>query len=639
MLLSLSKLKKSFGERVLFDDVSFSVGENDKIGLVGANGCGKTTLFKIILGQETYSGELHKNKSLSIGYLQQQTGANSDLSVLGEVMTVFKRLSDIEHELSKIDGELSESGVTGINSLISRQHDLREEYQRSGGYTYKSRARAALLGLGFTEPELSAKLKNLSGGQKTRVFLCKVLLSESTLLMLDEPTNHLDLESVAWLEGFLKNYCGAAIIISHDRYFLDRITDKTLEISAQTLGVYEGNYTKHLLIKEEREKVITRQYENTNKEIERLEAVITEQRRWNKEKSVKRAESKQKAVDKLKESLVAPTQKEHTIKFSYKTQALGGTDVLMCDNISMSFGEKELLKGVDIHITRGEKVFLTGANGCGKTTLFKIIYGTLSPKTGTVRIGAGVKVGYYDQAQDDLCSYKTAFEEVSDAYPDFTQTQIRNALASFLFTGDDAFKVIGNLSGGERARILLLKLMLSGANFLLLDEPTNHLDIASREMLEKALSEYDGTILAVSHDRYFMNKLSSRILHLSDKSVKSYHGNYDYFCEKRDVNECIKENTPALKPEEKSGAADYRLKKEWERKKRQLLLVAENCEKEILELEAQKSELVELLLLPENVADYIKLSSISAEIESIGKHLLKLYDNWSEADEELSRMQ
>ena len=637
MLLSLSKINKSFSERVLFEDVSFSVAENDKIGLVGANGCGKTTLFKIILGETDFSGDIFKNKDIRIAHLEQQTNLKSDKTVLDEVLSVFEHLKKTEAELTEINSLLC-STSHDTDALIKKQHELNDYYEKSGGYTYKSRARAALLGLGFSEKDLSMNFNDLSGGQKTRVCLCKVLLEGADILMLDEPTNHLDLESSAWLEGFLKEQKCAVIIISHDRYFLDKVTNRTFEISNKLLTTYEGNYTRHIEIKREREKTLLRAYENTQKEIERLEAVITEQKRWNKEKSVKRAESKQKAVDKLKNGLVKPPEKEKTIRFEFGLKKESGNDVVIANNLSMSFSDNPLFENVNIHIRKGEKVFLTGANGSGKTTLFKIINGIYNQTSGELNLGAGVDIGYYDQTQGSLSGTKTVFEEIADSFPKKTQTEIRNALASFLFFGDDVFKTINTLSGGERTRVLLLKLMLSGANFLLLDEPTNHLDIASREMLEDALTNYTGTILAVSHDRYFMNKLAMRVLSMEEKSVVSYQGNSDYYAEKKAQQVKISTSDAGKTSAPKSKSAiSYKEKKEHEALVRKLKNTLLKTEQKINELEEKISDFEARLLSPEIASDYVKASELTEEIEKMNEALQCSYELWEETETALSK--
>lgn len=635
MLLSLSKISKSFSERVLFKDVSFSVAENDKIGLVGANGCGKTTLFKILLDEIDYQGDIFKNKDIRIAHLEQQTNLKSDKTVLEEVLSVFENLKQTEKELNEINLCLEET-PQNTDELIKRQQQLNDYYEKSGGYTYKSRAKAALLGLGFSENDLLLSFNSLSGGQKTRVCLSKVLLEGADLLMLDEPTNHLDLEASGWLENFLKEQKCAVIIISHDRYFLDKVTNRTFEISNESLETYEGNYTRHLEIKKEREKTLQRAYENTQKEIERLEAVITEQKRWNKEKSVKRAESKQKAVDKLKEGLIKPPAEEKTIRFEFGLKEESGNDVVSANGLSMSFPDKPLFENANIHIRKGEKVFLTGANGCGKTTLFKIINGIYEQTGGILKLGTNVDIGYYDQTQDSLSGTKTIFEEISDSFPKKTQTEIRNALASFLFFGDDVFKNIDTLSGGERARVLLLKLMLSGANFLLLDEPTNHLDIASREMLESALSQYNGTILAVSHDRYFMNKLSERILSMEEKNIISYQGNYDYFIEKK--SQLSQNNdTGSSKTAAKSEAAlSYKEKKEREALIRKLKNTLSKTEEKISLTEEKISNFESQLLSPEISSDYVKAAEYTEMIEKMNEELQSLYELWEETETALS---
>lgn len=637
MLLSLSKVEKSFSERILFKDVSFSVAENDKIGLVGSNGCGKTTLFKIILDEIDFSGNVYKNKDIRIAHLEQQTNLKSDKTVLEEVLSVFQHLKKTEDELFEINS-LLEGSPLNTDELIKKQQTLNDYYEKAGGYTYKSRARSALLGLGFSEEELSMNFNDLSGGQKTRVCLSKVLLEGADLLMLDEPTNHLDLEASRWLEGFLKEQKCAVLIISHDRYFLDQVTNRTFEISNETLTTYEGNYTRHLEIKKEREKTLKRAYENTQKEIERLEAVITEQRRWNKEKSVKRAESKQKAVDKLKEGLIKPPDEEKTIRFEFGLKRESGNDVVLANGLSMSFSASPLFENANLHIRKGEKVFLTGANGCGKTTLFKIINGIYEQTGGEIKLGSCVDIGYYDQTQGSLRETKTIFEEIADSFPKKTQTEIRNALAAFLFFGDDVFKTISTLSGGERARVLLLKLMLSGANFLLLDEPTNHLDIASREMLEDALLNYEGTVLAVSHDRYFMNKLAMRILSMEEKNVISYHGNFDYFLQKKSEKQHSQSNEGEKGAYKNEAALSYKEKKEREALIRKLKNSLLRTEHEINELEEKIKALETQLLSPEVSSDYVKAAELTEAIEKMNNELKALYELWEETEESLTEI-
>jgi len=625
-LLSLSKVNKYFGERCLFENVSFSVEDHDKIGLIGANGCGKTTLFKMILeGDNHDGGDIFLPKSTGVGYLEQHVGLNSDLTVYEEVLTVFSHLKDMEERMLELTGNI-EAGIGNAEENADRLHKLTEEYKEKDGYTYKNVARSSLIGLGFSEEDLEKPFSLLSGGQKTRVCLCKILLSGSNLLLLDEPTNHLDIASVEWLENFLANYKGAFIVISHDRYFLDKVTNKTFELEYQHLTAFDGNYSRYLKLKEENEKYIERRYENTMREIKRIEGIIEQQKRWNRERNIKTAEHKQKSVDRLKETLVIPKEELENIKPRFEIARTGANEVLDVKNLSKSFGENRLFSELNLLVRRGERVFLLGDNGCGKTTLFKILMDNETPDMGEIKIGASVDVGYFDQTQSTLDYSKTIFDEIADSFPELTITEVRNALAGFLFKADDAFKYISELSGGERARLMLLKLMLNRANFLLLDEPTNHLDIKSREMLEEALEKYQGTIFAISHDRYFINKLSSRILRINNKKLESYDGNYSYFLEKS-AKTPSEEKTSEVK-RVSSEKEDYLLKKKNAAEERKRKNRIEKLEAEIARVEECISQKEQELNLPENTSDYVKCAQISEEIENLNEKLLILYEEW-----------
>ncbi len=625
-LLSLSKVNKYFGERCLFENVSFSVEEHDKIGLIGANGTGKTTLFKMILeGECPDGGDVFLSKNISIGYLEQHVGINSELTVYEEVLTIFSHLRKIEEEILELTGNI-ESGIGDASENAEKLHRLTEEYREKDGYTYKNLVLASLLGLGFKKEDLEKPFSILSGGQKTRVSLCKILLSGSNLLFLDEPTNHLDIESVEWLEDFLINYKGAFIVISHDRYFLDRVTNKTYELEYQKLTAYDGNYSKYLSQKEENEKFKERQYENTMREIKRIEGIIEQQKRWNRERNIKTAESKQKSVDRLKETLVIPEEELDNIKPRFEILRSGGNEVLCVKNLTKFFDENVLFSNIDFLIRRGEKVFLLGNNGCGKTTLFKMILGNEKQDSGEIKIGTNVDIGYFDQTQSTIDYNKTLFDEIADSFTELTVTEIRNALAGFLFKADDAFKIISGLSGGEKARLMLLKLMLKRSNFLLLDEPTNHLDIKSREMLEDALINYPGTIFAISHDRYFINKLSDRIMRINNKKLESYSGNYSYFLEKSSKITSGEKITSEQKVS--SEKEDYLANKKIAAQERKRKNRAEKLEKEITEVEEKISQLEMELTLPENVSDYLKCSELSTEIDDLNEKVLILYEEW-----------
>lgn len=621
ILLNGSNIKKMFLDETLFEGVSFNVDSSDKIGFVGANGTGKTTLFKIIVDETDYdSGEIFKNKTAKIGYLEQYSCSSGDKTIMEEMLTAFEEVTAIEEELEDIRFDI-ENKNGDIDALVSRQTSLQEQFLELDGAYYKSKIKSALTGLGFLEEELGLKVSKLSGGQKTRVALAKILLSDANLLLLDEPTNHLDIDSVEWLEDFLKSYKGAFIVISHDRYFLDKVTNKTFELENNRLKSYNGNYSFYLAQKEIDKKTEERSYENTMSEIKRLEGIVEQQRRWNREKNIKTAESKQKVIDRLKKDLTAPAKSREEMYFKFRACAGGGQDVLTTEGLSMAFGGKGLFKNADMLIKKGEKVFLLGPNGCGKTTLLKIILGMYEPTGGSSKIGANIHIGYYDQVQENLSMDKTIIEEVYDAYPNLTQTEIRNALAVFLFRGEEVFKEINKLSGGERARVELVKLMLKRVNFLIMDEPTNHLDIESREALEAALEGYDGTMLMVSHDRYFINKLADRILYLTEDGFVSYSGNYDDFLAGRET---------AVTAEKKTAdkSLDYKEQKRIEAQKRKALNDLKKAETAIADLETAISEKEAELLKPEVAMDYVKAAEITEEMNSLNEQLENLMQEW-----------
>ncbi len=618
MLLNVSKLKKTFGEKVIFSEASFSVDDKDKIGFIGVNGAGKSTLIKIINGEMGYDGgDVFRNRDLKIGYLEQYTCNDSLKTVFDEVLTVFEKTVEMERELEDIRFEIENSNGD-VSELILRQQTLSERFSKANGYYYKSLIRSCLLGLGFSEIELTKPVRDLSGGQKTRVSLAKILLSDCNLLLLDEPTNHLDISSVEWLEDFLKNYKGAFIVISHDRYFLDRVTEKTFSLEHGRLYVGNGSYSEFLKQREIERLTEERNYVNTKKEIDRLYAVVEQQRRWNREKNIKTAESKLKVIDKLSENLIEPEKKDEELKFRFNALPGGGEETLLINGLTMGYDEI-LMKDVHLNIKKGDRMFLLGDNGCGKTTLLKLIVGK-ETKT-EIKIGANTEIGYYDQVQESLDTDKTVIDEVWDEYPKMTETQVRNALAAFLFKGEDVYKVINTLSGGERARVQLVKLILKPVNFLILDEPTNHLDIESRESLENALIGYDGTILAVSHDRYFINKLATRIANFENKNIVCYNGNYDYFLEKHTAKN-------VEKTEEKPKKSDYAEQKRLASEKRKRETKIKRCEEEIAQLESLIEELNSELM--EVGSDYERAGELSKEIDEKNKRLEELFIAWEE---------
>ena len=501
-VLDVQNLTLSFGADMLFKDVSFSIKDKEKVGLIGCNGAGKTSLFKLIIGEYTAdSGNCFVGKNVKLGYMQQHTCSENN-TVYNELVSVFSDLIDVEKQLDDVNKRLTDN-VGSLDENIALQDRLNDYYTNNGGLTYKSLTRSALIGLGFTENDFDMPTSKLSGGQRSKLILAKLLLSKADFLLLDEPTNHLDINAVEWLEGFLKDFSGACLIISHDRYFLDKITTKTIEIENKKSRCYEGNYSAFLVKKEAEQKAVEEKYENDMKEIARLEGIIEQQRQWNREKNIKTAESKEKVIERIKAQLVIPDSRVAKIRFDFSPNCVSGEEVLNVENLSKSFGDKVVFSNASFDVRRKEKVFLLGDNGCGKTTLLKILMKDYMPDSGRFKFGSMVQTGYFDQVQEKLDLNKTALDEVWSHFPAMTETAVRNALAAFLFKGDDVYKVLKDCSGGERARVALLKLMLGKFNFLLLDEPTNHLDAFSREELENTLLDYDGTLLIVSHDRYF----------------------------------------------------------------------------------------------------------------------------------------
>ena len=629
ILLNGTNLKKMFFDETLFSEVSFNISDKDKIGFVGINGAGKSTLFKIINGiSDSDEGEIFKNKLTKIGYLDQYTCIESENTIMEEMLDAYREVIDIERELEDIHYEI-ENKQGDIDALVKRQTALQDRFGELDGYRYKSIVKSTLVGLGFSEDDFDRRVDTLSGGQKTRVSLGKLLVSDSNLLLLDEPTNHLDIASVEWLESFLSNYKGAFVVISHDRYFLDRVTNRTFEMESGKLRTYNGSYSEYVKQREIEKKTEERNYINTQREIDRLNDIVEQQRRWNREKNIKTAESKQKVIDKLEKTLIKPVYDTEDIGFSFTSSEGGGNDVLITENLGMSFDGNEIFRNCDMHITKGEKVFLLGANGCGKTTIIKNIIGRYEPTEGTVKIGANIKIGYYDQIQENLSHDKDIFTEIHDEFPELNNTQIRNALAVFLFRGDDVFKEIKTLSGGERARVELTKLMLKPANFLLMDEPTNHLDIQSREALEKALSDYDGTMLMVSHDRYFINKLADRIIYMTSDGLKSFTGNYDEFLAKNTVTET--EEKVAEKPKN----LDYQEQKRIQAEKRKVLNRFNKVEELIEKLEVEVEEINSEMQKPELALDFTKLNELSKLAEDKNNEIMELMEEWEQLQTEI----
>ncbi len=630
--LSVRNLTMTFIERNLFTDVSFDVEERDKVGFIGANGVGKTTLFKILNGEiSPVSGTVTFSKNVRPGYMEQHACNNPRADVYHELLSVFDYLSDMETEISALAHQIdNKSG--NLDELVERQTMLIEQFERAGGLTYKSRTRSALLGLGFSENDFTMPVGNLSGGQRSKLCLAKLLLSQSNMLLLDEPTNHLDIDAIAWLEGFLRDFKGAMIIISHDRYFLDNVTNKTIELEHNRAMVYKGSYSEFVKKKESVNESLKNKYEHDLKEIKRIEGIVEQQKRWGQAHNFITAASKQKEADRIKDGLVAPESELETMRMHFESRCESGNDVLICKNLAKSFDNKQLFKNVDIHIRKGERVFIIGGNGCGKTTLFRILTGKTPMNSGEYDYGANVEIGYFDQMQQNLDLSKTALDEVWDTFPNMTQTEVRSALASFLFKGDEVFKPLSKMSGGERARVSLLKLMLKGSNFLLLDEPTNHLDASSREELEKTLLDYSGTMLIVSHDRYFINKIADRILLLTNNGVKEYLGNYDYYLERTTAEKSDSVPTENKKDKKEKTQNDYFLQKQKQSEERKRQTKLKKAEAEIERLDEEIAKTQELLSSEEVAADYEKLMELSKLLEDLQKQQEEQYEIWEELE-------
>lgn len=656
MLLACQNISKAYGTNQILSDVSFHIEAREKIAVVGINGCGKTTLLKVIMGEEAAdNGQVVISKEATVGYLSQHQDISFDNTVYDEMLETKKYIIDMEAKLRSLELEMKEYEGEKLEQIMNTYNKVQSEYDRLNGYAYKSEITGVLKGLGFSEADYNRHISTLSGGQKMRIALGRLLLIKPDIIILDEPTNHLDMLSTAWLETFLAAYDGSVIIVSHDRYFIDKIATKIVEIDNTKATIYHGNYSYYAKKRTEIRASLMKAYLNQQQEIKHQEEVITKLKQFNREKSIKRAESREKMLAKI-DVLEKPVEVASEMRLALTPSVESGNDVLTIRELSKSFGSHNLFSSLDMDIKRGERVSLIGGNGTGKTTILKIINRVVPKDGGTVTLGSRVRIGYYDQEHQVLSLHKTIFEEISDAYPDMNNTKIRNVLAAFLFTGEDVFKKIGDLSGGERGRVSLAKLMLSPANFLILDEPTNHLDIQSKEILEEALKSYTGTVLVVSHDRYFINSVSTRIVELKDKRLYSFIGNYDYYETHRDiVYDTVSENDNAVgssmtqKPSMKtaftaitdgassqttqtgsmsSSKEEYLKNKEEQARIRKLANDLKRTEAKIEELENTISEIDKKINDPENATNSFKLGELSTQREQIDNELMELYEKW-----------
>lgn len=674
MILACKSVKKEFPQKQVLRDCSFFVEEGEKVALIGVNGAGKTTLFRILTGEmEPDEGEVVFAKSKTFGYLAQHQDLTASGTIYGYLLSTKQEIPDLEDKIRENERRMKNlEGEELARALKEYDQDM-HRFEQMDGYAYRSEVVGVLKGLGFEEKDFDQDIRELSGGQKTRVSLGRLLLAKPDLILLDEPTNHLDMESVRWLENFLQNYRGAVIVAAHDRYFLDKIVTKVVEIENGEIMTFPGNYTAFRQKKEIIRNAQRKAWQNEQQEIEHQQEVISKLKSFNREKSVKRAESREKMLEKqLQNRTEKPPEEDYAMRLSFQPDTVSGQDVLLAEGLEKSFGEKHLFSEMDIQIRRGERVALIGGNGTGKTTILKIINGMVPQDAGTVRLGAKVKIGYFDQEHHTLHADKTVFDEIGDAYPTFDNTRIRSVLAAFLFTGEDVFKRVGDLSGGERGRLSLAKLMLSGANFLVLDEPTNHLDVTSREILEQALNEYTGTLLYVSHDRYFINRTATRILELENGKLTSWQGNYDYYAEKKNApgsdpapgrkterisGESAGDRTPAsrkaagkkIEPEKTGGSSggpeagksggsvaaadgsskgDWLMQKEEKARLRRQKNELERTEAEISRLEARNEEIDTLFTQEEVFSDAARLLALQKEKEENEQTLLELYERW-----------
>ena len=642
MILACQKITKAFGGDTVLNDINFLINEGEKAALIGINGAGKTTLLKIITGEyEADSGEVVLQKGASMGYLSQVIDVTSHRTIYEEMLDAKKEIINMEQKIHALEQDISRLSGEELEKTMENYSRLTDRFEKANGYAWKSEIVGVLKGLGFTESEFDTPIHTLSGGQKTRVALSRILLTQPDIILLDEPTNHLDMEAIRWLETFLSNYRGAVLIVSHDRYFLDRVVSKVIEIEGGNSQTFLGNYSQYAEKKKAQRDAQMKLYLNQQQEIKHQEEVITKLRSFNREKSIRRAESREKMLDKI-ERVEKPVVLNSRMRISLEPEVISGNDVLTIENLSKSFENKPLFRNLNLSIQRGEVVGLLGANGTGKTTLLKIINRHLRPDSGKIHYGAKVSIGYYDQEQHVLNDEKTIFDEISDAYPKLTNTRIRNVLAAFLFTGDRVFQKIGTLSGGEKGRVSLAKLMLSNANFLILDEPTNHLDIQSREILEDAINDYEGTVFYVSHDRYFINQTATRILDLSPEGIVNYKGNYTYYLEQKEAGNIAadSESVADIKVAEETPVSSTSSKEDWKRsreeaaRQRKRANELKKTEAEISRLEEENEKIKNEMNDPEISSNVSRLMELSTQYEQNEAALLELYDKWEELFEE-----
>ncbi len=640
MILSCNHISKAFGTDQILSEVSFHIEDQEKAAIVGINGAGKSTLLKIIVGElAADQGEVVLSKGKTLGYLAQHQDLDSSRTIYDELKEVKRPIIEMEQEIRSLELQMKDASGEELEQMLSAYSRLNHTFELENGYAWQSEITGVLKGLGFAEDEFNKTVCTLSGGQKTRVSLGKLLLSKPDIILLDEPTNHLDMASIAWLETYLLNYSGAVIIVAHDRYFLNRVVGKIVELEQGHNTVYQGNYTAYSEKKAMIRAAQMKAYLNQQQEIKHQEEVIAKLKSFNREKSIKRAESREKMLNKI-EVLEKPAEINDEMQIRLEPNIVSGNDVLTIRDLSKSFGRQKLFANIGMEIKRGERVAIIGNNGTGKTTILKLINGMLPADTGTITLGSKVHIGYYDQEHHVLHMEKTVFEEVQDAYPNLTNTQVRNILAAFLFTGDDVFKRISDLSGGERGRVSLAKLMLSEANFLILDEPTNHLDITSKEILEQALRNYTGTVLYVSHDRYFINQTATRILELTGQTLINYIGNYDYYLEKKELMNTLysTQNTPSGS-EAATAAAQSEVKLDWKAQKEEQARIRKRqndlrkVEEDIHKLEIRDGEIDALLSQEEIFTDVAKLIELNKEKEDIQANLEILYEKWEELAE------